>query len=131
MLKPEILIVTVNQLSTMIGIAAVLIITWGAILIFLKLIKLEISRFKGQKTYFERAVLRHRFGSYLLLGLEFLIAADIILTITHPTLEEIAILASIVGIRTVISYFLDREMAYAEEHAEPENKAMFHSVKDK
>ena len=118
MLKPQILIDIVNQLSTMIGIVAVIIITWGAILIFFRFIKLEISRFKGQKTYYKRAVLRHRFGSYLLLGLEFLIAADIILTVTQPTLEEIAILASIVGIRTVISYFLDKEMAYAEEHAD-------------
>ena len=126
MLKPEILIYVVNQLSTMIGIAAILIITWGAILVFINLIKLEISRFKGQKTYYERAVLRHRFGSYLLLGLEFLIAADIILTITHPTLEEIAILASIVGIRTVISHFLDKEMAYTEEHADSEDKPVFH-----
>jgi uncharacterized membrane protein len=121
MAKPAILIYIVNQISTVIGIAAVIIITWGAIIIFLNLIKLEISRFKGQKPYYERAILRHRFGSYLLLGLEFLIAADIILTITHPTLEEIAILASIVGIRTVISYFLDKEMAYSNQHQDKEN----------
>jgi len=120
MLKPTILIYIVNQISTIIGIAAVLIITWGAIIIFCNLIKLEVSRFKGHKPYYERAVLRHRFGSYLLLGLEFLIAADIILTITHPTLEEIAILASIVVIRTIISYFLDKEMAYNNEHQKPE-----------
>lgn len=116
MVRPAILIEIVNTISTIIGIIAVIIITWGTILITFNFIRLEISRFKGIKPYYERTVLRHRFGSYLLLGLEFLIAADIILTITHPTLEEIAILASIVGIRTVISYFLDKEMAYAKEH---------------
>ena len=116
MVKPALLIYIINLISTIIGIVAVIIITWGAILIFLDLIKLEISRFKGKKPYYKRAVLRHRFGSYLLLGLEFLIAADIILTITHPNLEEIAILAGIVGIRTIISYFLDKEMAYSEKH---------------
>jgi len=47
-------------------------------------------------------------------GLEFLTAVDAILTITYPSLEEIDILASIVVIRTVISYFLDKEMAYSE-----------------
>lgn len=117
MLKPTLLVYLVNQISTTIGIAAISIITWGAILVFIRFVKLEISLFKGKKTYFERAILRHNFGSYLLLGLEFLIAADIILTITHPTLEEIAILASIVGIRTVISYFLDRELAYINERS--------------
>jgi uncharacterized membrane protein len=75
---------------------------------------LEIKRLRGTKTYREKEILRHQFGSYLLLGLEFLIAADVILTITYPSLEEIAILASIVVIRTVISYFWDKEMAYSE-----------------
>ena len=116
MLKPAILIYIVNQISTIIGIFAVCIITWGAIIIFINFIKLEFNRFRGLKTYYERTILRHRFGSYLLIGLEFLIAADIILTISQPSLEEIAILGSIVGIRTVISYFLDKEMAYSEKH---------------
>lgn len=114
MLNDLILSRIVNEISTIIGIIAIFVIIWGAILIFIKLIQLEISRLKGEKPYRERLILRHRFGSYLLLGLEFLIAADIILTITHPTLEEIAILASIVGIRTIISHFLDREMAYSD-----------------
>jgi uncharacterized membrane protein len=115
MVKPALIVYIVNMVSTIIGIVAVLIITWGAIIIFIDLIKLEIRRFKGLKPYYERTILRHRFGSYLLLGLEFLIAADIILTISQPSLEEIIILASIVGIRTVISYFLDKEMAYSEK----------------
>jgi len=101
----------VNQLSYMIGVAAIAIISWGAFVVFLKVLKLEILRFRGKKPYYELNNLRHRFGSYLLLGLEFLIAADILRTITHPTLQDIAILASIVGIRTVISYFLDKELS--------------------
>ncbi len=101
----------VNQLSFIIATAAVAIIAWGALLVFIKILKLEILRFRGKKPYCELNNLRHRFGSYLLLGLEFLIAADILRTITHPTLQDIAILASIVGIRTVISYFLDKELS--------------------
>jgi len=45
-----------------------------------------------------------------LFALEFLIAADIIATVIHPKFEEIAILASIVVIRTMISYFLEKEI---------------------
>ena len=101
-------------LSTSIGIGAIVIISWGALLTFFRFVLLEIKRLKGRKILREKIVLRHQFGSYLLLGLEFLIAADVILTITYPSLEEIGILASIVVIRTVISYFLDKEMAYSE-----------------
>jgi len=101
-------------MSNLIGIGAIVIISWGALLTYFRFVTLEIKRLRGRKTYREKIVLRHQFGSYLLLGLEFLIAADAILTITYPSLEEIAILASIVVIRTVISFFLDKEMAYSE-----------------
>ncbi|MFC1780839.1 DUF1622 domain-containing protein [Planctomycetota bacterium] len=46
---------------------------------------------------------------------DLLIAADIVSTIFHPTLEEVAVLGSIVAIRTVISFFLNREMQIARE----------------
>lgn len=94
-----------------IGIIGVAVITWGVILVFVRLLWTEFSRLKGKRICKHREALRHQLGSYLILGLEFLIAADIISTITHPTLREIAVLAGIVVIRTVISYFLDREMA--------------------
>ncbi len=103
-----------SYISTSIGVGAIVIIAWGALLSFLKFFRLEIKRLRGTKTYREKEILRHQFASYLLLGLEFLIAADAILTITHPSLEEIALLASIVVIRTIISYFLDKEMAYSK-----------------
>ncbi len=49
-------------------------------------------------------------------ALEFLIAADIVSTISHPTLQEVAVLGSIVALRTVISFFLNREMRIVQEH---------------
>ncbi len=94
-----------------IGTIGVAIIVWGVILTVFRLLKLEFSRFKHKSIYRERESVRHQFASYLLLALEFLIAADIIITVIHPTFEEIAILASIVAIRTVISYFLEKEIA--------------------
>jgi len=97
--------------SSVIGIVGVAVIVWGVFLIVFRLLKLEIRRFKQKSIYHERETLRHQLGSYLLLGLEFLIAADIIGTITHPTLNDMAVLGSIVIIRTVISYFLEKEVA--------------------
>ncbi len=93
-----------------IGSIGVAIIVWGVVLTVYRLLTLEISRLKHKPVYRERESVRHLFASYLLLALEFLIAADIILTVIHPTFEEIAILASIVAIRTVISYFLEKEI---------------------
>ena len=93
-----------------IGSIGVVIIAWGVILTVLRLLQLEFSRLKKKSVYRERESIRHLFASYLLLALEFLIAADIIATVIHPTFEEIAILASIVAIRTIISYFLEKEV---------------------
>ena len=54
--------------------------------------------------------LRHQLAYYLLLSLEFLIAADILDTIVQPSLEELAVLGGILAIRTVISFSLSWEM---------------------
>jgi uncharacterized membrane protein len=93
-----------------IGSIGVAIIVWGVILSVFRLLKLEFSRLKHKSIYRERESVRHKFATYLLLALEFLIAADIIATVIHPKFEEIAILASTVAIRTVISYFLEKEI---------------------
>ena len=93
-----------------IGSIGVAIIVWGVILSVYRLLKLEFSRVKQESIYREREAVRHKFATYLLLALEFLIAADIIASVIHPKFEEIAILASTVAIRTVISYFLEKEI---------------------
>jgi uncharacterized membrane protein len=104
-----------------VGIAGIAIIVWGVILMFWRLMRLEYSRIRKGPIYRRREALRHQLGSYLLLGLEFLIAADVVRTVTHPTLADMAILGSIVVIRTVISHFLDREVEAFEICREKEN----------
>lgn len=57
----------------------------------------------------------HRFrsalGRSILLGLEFLVAADIINTVAiDPTLESVAVLAAIVLVRTFLSFALEVEI---------------------
>ena len=94
-----------------IGIVGILVITWGVMLTLVRLVVLEARRIKGVNICGPRDMLRHHLGSYLLLGLEFLIAADVVHTIARPSLEELAILGGIVAIRTVLSFFLNREIA--------------------
>jgi len=54
---------------------------------------------------------RRFLGRSILLGLELLVAADIIRTVAvTPTLESIAVLAGIVAIRTFLSFSLELEI---------------------
>ena len=100
-----------EYISFGIGIVAVAVIIWGTIMGIIELVRCEFYRFRPKnKVTSPLHQVRLTVGSYLLLGLEFLIAADIIRTIVKPTLEELAILGGIVVIRTIISYFLGKEL---------------------
>ncbi|MGY1740157.1 MULTISPECIES: DUF1622 domain-containing protein [unclassified Blastococcus] len=62
----------------------------------------------GQRAY---TVLRRSFGGVILLGLEVLVAADLVRTVAvEPTLTNVAILGLIVLIRTVLSFSLEIEI---------------------
>ena len=62
----------------------------------------------GREAY---GILREAFGGVLLLGLEILVAADLIRTVTvSPTLENVAVLGLIVLIRTFLSFSLEIEI---------------------
>ena len=50
------------------------------------------------------------FGVWLLLGLEFELAADIIRTVISPTWIQMGQLATIAVIRTFLNYFLERDL---------------------
>lgn len=61
-------------------------------------------------------VIRLNLGRVLILGLEFIVAADLIATTTTPDYYSIGIVAIIVAIRTLLSYSLNRElMALSKE----------------
>ena len=55
--------------------------------------------------------LRANLGRSILMGLELLVAADIINTVAiEPTLESVAVLAAIVVVRTFLSFALEAEI---------------------
>lgn len=54
--------------------------------------------------------LRLRFGRWLVLALEFQLAADIVATTVAPSMEALARLAAIAAIRTFLNYFLQKEL---------------------
>ncbi len=57
-------------------------------------------------------------GRSLALALEFLLAADILRTAIAPSWEEIGKLAAIAALRTLLNFFLQREIEAAARHEE-------------
>lgn len=106
-----------------IGAIGIIVIVYGVIVGFVELVRLELRRFHGTDIWQKRNVVRQDVGYYILLGLEFLIAADIVHTVPRPTLQELAVLGAIVVIRTVISYFLEREMDRFQRYRSQRNEA--------
>ncbi len=64
-----------------------------------------------QAKYNRYQVVRCRTGIHLILGLEFMIVSDVLTSVVSRTLEDLISLGAIVLIRTVLAYFLDRDMA--------------------
>ena len=54
--------------------------------------------------------LRVSFGSWLVLALEFQLGSDILSTTIAPSFEELAQLAIIAAIRTLLNYFLQKDL---------------------
>lgn len=64
--------------------------------------------------------IRLSLGRVLILGLEFIVAADLIGTTNTPDYYAVGILAIIVAIRTLLSFSINRElMSIAKEGKEP------------
>ncbi len=69
---------------------------------------------------------RRRFGKAILLGLEFLVAADIVGTVAiGPTLQDLSVLGLLVLIRTFLSFSLEVEIngRWPWQSGNPEPKA--------
>jgi uncharacterized membrane protein len=87
--------------------AGVSILVIGIAVAFIRA-ALELSREGGRRAY---ARLRQDMGRSILLGLEVLIAADLVRTVTiDPTLESAIFLGVIVLVRTFLSFSLEIEL---------------------
>jgi len=104
------LVEILEYISLGIGIVGIFIVLWGVVVGLVEFIRAQFAHLGRQRELLPLEKIRIDLGRYLLLGLEFLIAADIIRTIVKPSLEEVAVLVAIVAIRTVISYFLNKEI---------------------
>jgi uncharacterized membrane protein len=98
----------VDQLAKALELAGVAIIVGGVVLASLRFIH-DGTRAGGWQSAFPHY--RSNIGRGILLGLELLVGADIISTITAPlTFESVGLLAGIVLIRTFLSFSLETEI---------------------
>lgn len=96
----------------MIGIAVVL---WGALEGLFKLLVHVKSALLRKASGMQIRNIRSAIGEKTALGLDFFLAGDIIQTIMVPSWESLAILGGIVVIRTVIAFFLNKDLRELSE----------------
>ncbi|MBX7453304.1 DUF1622 domain-containing protein [Mycolicibacterium sp. 3033] len=72
----------------------------------------------GRRDINQFSSVRLSLARFLVLGLEFQLAADVLRTAISPTFAEIGKLAAIAAIRTVLNYFLNREIAQEQQEIE-------------
>jgi len=72
--------------------------------------------------------LRTQLIESLIMGLEFQLAADVLKTAISPTLNQILLLAALIGLRAALNFLLERElhtvcaMPPKGQHSEPERE---------
>jgi uncharacterized membrane protein len=96
-----------NNVALGVETAAAILILAGACEAFYTMFSRLFSRRLAPGTRKEVLV---RFGVWLLLGLEFELAADIIRTAISPSWTDIGQLAAIAAIRTVLNHFLEKDI---------------------
>ena len=98
----------VDQLAKALELLGVAIIVGGIVLATLRFVRDGRRAHDWQSAY---PNYRSNIGRGILLGLELLVGADIISTITAPlTFESVGLLAAIVMIRTFLSFSLETEI---------------------
>lgn len=92
------------------NILSIIVLIWGVIIAGIDFIKNESTNHNRVYAARHNNFIKNYLGSYVLLSLEILIAADIIESIINPTTTDLFRLGAVVVIRTVISYFLHKEI---------------------
>ena len=66
----------------------------------------------------EMRKLRIRLGQSMVMGLEFLVAADILKTSVSPTWNDILFLAALIGLRTLLNFLLEYELKLLDKRTD-------------
>jgi uncharacterized membrane protein len=100
-------------LVQIIGFVVPVVEACGALVIVLgvgRTVVVYVLNFLKQECNEEVRALRIRLGQSMVMGLEFLVAADILKTSVSPTWEDILFLAALIGLRTLLNFLLEYEL---------------------
>jgi uncharacterized membrane protein len=103
------LIIGLDWVSALIELAAIALLVIGALRFIIGVAGAEIAR-SGTERVTRTNRERIELGRYILAGLELFIVADIIRTALSLAFADLLFLGMLVVIRSIISYFLDREL---------------------
>ena len=95
--------------------AVVLIVAWGAAEALFRTVRLVFLRHGALSG---RREIWLGFAAWIMLALEFALAADIIRTAIAPTWEDIGMLGAIAAIRTGLNWFLARDITHFNSTSE-------------
>lgn len=116
-----------DKVHSLIEIAALSIESVGIIVIVIGSI-ISLGRFvlkKQNKEYRSFKLIREELGRSIVLGLEFLVAADIIATVVYDsTMDQVLKLGLIVLIRTFLSFALETEIEGKFPWKQNDNKSL-------
>jgi len=88
-------------------IGATVIVLIGAVEAFARLVAIRLAHPIGMR---DQKDVWMRFAAWLVLGLEFELAADIVRSAISPSWDQIGQLGAIAVIRTFLNYFLTRDI---------------------
>ncbi|MFZ2499300.1 DUF1622 domain-containing protein [Methanosarcina sp.] len=96
----------INAFSSLFNVVGSLLIIYGGLRSMSGVILIEILK----KNYSYQQV-RKELTNKIVFGLEFFIAADVLETVLYPSQEELLLLGTVVLIRTILGYFLSKEVS--------------------
>ncbi len=96
----------VEVFSSLFNVVGSFLIIYGGLRSMLGVIRIEVLK----KPYSYQQV-RKELTNKIVFGLEYFIAADVLETVLNPSQEELLLLGTVVLIRTVLGYFLSKEVS--------------------
>ncbi|MFT3678905.1 MAG: DUF1622 domain-containing protein [Ferruginibacter sp.] len=90
----------------------------AAVIIGIAVVKTMISYFlllKPALVKLNKEEIRLQFGSSVAVSLELLLGADVLATAVAPSWDDIGKLAAIAVIRTLLNYFLEKELRHVKQ----------------
>ena len=108
----ELLAIATHHAVTIIQMMALLIVVFGTVQAFIRSVRAMFNSTQKGRNFHASYI---QYARWLVAGLTFQLAADIIETAISPDWDDIGRLAAISVIRTFVNYFLERDLAEVEK----------------